>query len=80
MKYMKILKYVNLLLGLAFITAAAGVILSRFGWEAIRGSETVYEIHEFAGTAFILLALLHIFLNRKWLKNVYFKTKKQEKS
>ncbi len=77
---MKILKYVNLLLGLAFITAVAGIIFYRFGLEAIRGSETIYEIHEYAGTALILLALLHIFLNRKWLKSVYFGTKKQKKS
>jgi membrane protein implicated in regulation of membrane protease activity len=73
---MKVLKFINPLLALSFLTAVTGIILYRWGWEAVMGSFLAYNLHQYAGTAFIILAVCHIILNRKWIKNTYFRKKK----
>ena len=73
----KVLKIVNLLLGLGFIVTVVGIILYRFGSEDISGSLIAYNLHQYGGISFIFLAVIHIYLNRKWLKSVYFSRKKE---
>lgn len=76
---MKLLKIINPLLGLAFLGALVGIILYLFGPEPMLGSMTAYNIHQYGGTAFFILGLLHIILNRKWIKAAYFTRKKEKK-
>jgi hypothetical protein len=74
----KLLKFINLLLALAFATTITGIILYLYGPEAILGSMIAYDIHRYGGLSFSLLAFIHIILNRKWIKSMYFSHKSKK--
>ena len=76
MKKQHALRIVNVCLFLAFLSAVVGVALYRWGPEAMRGTETVYQIHTTAGLVFVVLAILHMILNFNWFVTTYFKKKK----
>jgi hypothetical protein len=79
MKKQILMKWINLLLILAFITAAAAVLLYRYGpmeWEWL---DTLSEVHEIAGLVFIGTGLLHLILNWNWIKLQYIKRRKRGK-
>lgn len=66
----KLLKILNPLLFIAFLTALAAVLIYKIAlFPALQGSETVYQIHETAGIVFFLLAILHLTLNWNWVKS-----------
>jgi cytochrome b561 len=71
------LKIINILLFIAFLGAAVGIILYQFGPESMRGSETVYQIHATSGIAFLILAVVHIVMNWKWIRNNILSGKKR---
>jgi hypothetical protein len=67
MKKTTLLKVVNFCIAVLFVvvggTAVAGSIFQM----------PVYVVHQYAGYAFILFALLHIMLNWAWIKSIFFK-------
>ena len=76
MKKQLALRIVNGCLLLAFLCAVLGVLLYRWGPEALQGTETVYQIHTTSGLVFIALAIVHVILNFYWVVTTYFKKKK----
>lgn len=68
MKKASVLRWVNLLLVLLFITQAS----SGIGHEAL--SHEVFEkVHGGGGLLFIVLGLIHLILNWGWVKTQLFK-------
>jgi heme A synthase len=67
---MKNLKVVNLILFIDFsILAITGILNYRIPYE-------IYTvIHPLSGYILITLVIIHITLNRKWIKTSYFKKK-----
>jgi len=76
MKKQGLLKFLNIVLLIAFSLVALSMILYRWGTESLQGSETMVEIHETAGTVFFFVAILHLILNWTWIQNTYLKRKK----
>ena len=62
------LKFINILMFIAFLGASFGIIIYRWGPESMRGTETVYQIHSISGLAFLILAVVHIVLNWNWIR------------
>lgn len=75
MKKQILLKFLNIVLLLAFVTVALSMILYRWGPESIRWSESMYEIHETSGMVFFFMVILHFVFNWTWVRNTYFKKK-----
>jgi hypothetical protein len=76
----KLLKVVNILLFLAFLTTLVGVALYKYPLiPALQGSEGVGELHEIGGMLFFLLALCHLYLNLNWIKSQIFGIKPKGK-
>ncbi len=70
---LKLLKILNPLLFIAFLTALSAVIIYKYALIPIlHESYTVYLIHETAGIIFFLLAILHLILNWNWVKSQIF--------
>lgn len=68
---MKALRIVNFLLALDILLVGLSMLMYK-----ITGGDELYgEIHENAGIVFFVLALFHIYLNRKWIKSAFFKKK-----
>ncbi len=68
MKKASWLKVVNVLLFISFL------------WQAITGFGHSYipyhiyvKIHSNGGIVFVILALIHVWLNRSWVKNILYK-------
>lgn len=61
----KLLKIVNPLLGLSFLTVLTVLGFLKFG----KATKDLVETHEIAGIVFIALLIIHIFLNRRWIIN-----------
>ncbi len=76
MKKQYFLKFLNIILVIAFLLVAISIICYRWGPESIRWSEGLYEIHETFGLIFIFLALFHLVLNWTWIRNTYLKRRK----
>ena len=76
MKKQKALKVVNIFLVLAFLITAISLVFYKIIPSAIQGEEFLYEMHEMAGTIFIIVGLIHLILNFGWIKAMYFKKKK----
>lgn len=76
MKKQKALKIVNIFLVLAFLVTALSLVFYKMIPSAIQGEEFLYEMHELAGTIFILVGIIHLILNFGWIKSMYFKKKK----
>jgi len=60
----KILKILNPLLFLALLVTIVAMVLYK-----VLGADSVREIHEISGTVFFILGLIHVFLNRQWIKS-----------
>lgn len=67
-----ILKYLNPLLGLLFLLQASSGLMLKLAPNKIAG-----EIHELLGPIFVIVVLLHFYLNYNWIKSTYFKGKKK---
>jgi membrane protein implicated in regulation of membrane protease activity len=71
MKKTTLLKIVNLCIAVLFVvvagTAAAATFLQA----------PVYGLHQYAGYAFVLFAVLHIALNWAWIRSNFFKRSKK---
>jgi len=65
----KLLKIVNPLLGLSFLTVLTVLGFLKFG----KVTRALVETHEIAGIVFIALLIIHIFLNRRWIINQFKK-------
>ncbi|MDP8211405.1 MAG: hypothetical protein RAO94_07455 [Candidatus Stygibacter australis] len=76
MKKIKALKVVNIFMVLAFLVTALSLVFYKMIPSAIQGEEFLYEMHELAGTIFILVGIIHLILNFGWIKSMYFKKKK----
>ncbi len=80
MAAVKLLKILNPIMFITFLTAAAAVTLYKYPViTALHESHVVYKIHEIAGIIFILLSILHIILNWNWIKSQIFGIKPQSK-
>ncbi len=62
-----LLRIVNTLLLLAFLGILVSILLRDVLPTPLQGSETAYEMHEWSGRALIVLALAHLWLNRRWI-------------
>ena len=67
---------VNLLLLLAFAGAVAGLLLYMELPTPWRGAMWTYSLHVWSGRAMLLLALVHIGLNWKWIRSRLFPRRK----
>ncbi|MBN2030060.1 DUF4405 domain-containing protein [bacterium] len=76
MKKQSLLKFLNIILVIAFCLVAISIILYRWGPNSIRWDEGLYEIHETFGLIFIFVGLLHLVLNWTWIQNTYLKRRK----
>lgn len=71
MKKNQLLKIVNVLIGLDFLLIVTAAIL-----HDIFIPMGIYEtIHVIPGFVFAGLIMIHVFLNRSWIKSQYFKKK-----
>lgn len=73
MNKMKLLKIVNIVLGISFLLQAISVVFMVLemapGW--------LYKLHAFNGMIFILLVIVHIALNWAWIRVNFFKRKEE---
>jgi len=71
MNKMKLLKIVNIVLGISFLLQAISVVYMVLeiapGW--------LYKLHALNGIVFILLVIVHIALNWAWIRVNFFKKK-----
>jgi hypothetical protein len=66
------LKTVNALIAFAFVILAASAAIAKIVPDL---SESVFEIHIYAGYAFFIFAIAHIALNWSWIKANVFKSR-----
>jgi len=66
----KLLKMVNPVL---FISAVIQIITSILIFSGLLRSKEVAELHEYNGIVFIVLVLIHIYLNWGWVKSQILK-------
>jgi len=69
------LKYLNIILGIAFIGAAGAIFTLKSG---IVSGSVVVEIYEICGILLIIGILGHLTLNWTWVKKVYFSSKSKD--
>ncbi len=62
------LKFINPVLALFFLLTMISMVLYKFGPSSWRGSETLGEVHEFAGIIFFIVALIHLYYNWSWVR------------
>jgi cytochrome b subunit of formate dehydrogenase len=62
------LKFINPILALMFVLTVTFVALYKFGPASLRGSESMGELHEFAGAMFFFVAVIHIYFNWGWIR------------
>ncbi|MDD5491949.1 MAG: hypothetical protein PHV60_04630 [bacterium] len=71
MNKMKLLKIVNIVLGISFLLQAISVVFMVLkmapGW--------LYKVHALNGIVFILLVIVHIVLNWAWIRVNFLKKK-----
>lgn len=80
MSSVKLLKLLNPVMFLAFLTAAVGVVLLKYPIiPSLQGSEIIYNVHVIAGQIFIVLGILHLVLNWSWIKSQIFGIKPKSK-
>lgn len=79
MKKQNMLKIINILLFIAFITTIISIAIYSIIPSNLNGDEVVGEIHETAGMIFAIFAFLHIGFNWKWIKTQIFKKKGEKK-
>ncbi|HPD26442.1 MAG TPA: hypothetical protein PLW05_10580 [Candidatus Marinimicrobia bacterium] len=67
------LKYLNCLMGIAFLGIIVSLFLLKTG---IVTSDAIVEVHEIFGGLLILGIIGHLILNWKWVKQTYSHRKK----
>ena len=67
------LKYLNCLMGIAFLGIIVSLLLLKTG---IVTSEAIVEVHEIFGGLLILGIIGHLIFNWKWFKQTYLRRKK----
>jgi len=77
MKKQSALKIINVILFLSFLLAAVSMILYRWGPADTQGTILLYALHSYSGIVFFILIIIHVLLNGIWIKNNYFKRRKQ---
>jgi hypothetical protein len=70
MKKATLLKIVNLGIALLLVVVAGSAMAA-----SLFHAQT-FELHQYAGYAFVLFAVFHIVLNWTWIKSNFFKRKK----
>ena len=73
MKKTVLLKIINPILALLFITQALSGIFHNFLMEV--SYEAFEVIHEFGGYIFVFLVVVHFTLNWNWIKSTFLKRK-----
>ncbi len=68
----KALKVINILLLIDFLVIGVTAILNNM----IQATGLYFIFHAVPGFLFLVLAVCHLVLNRKWLKTNYFSRKK----
>jgi len=71
---MKSLRIVNVLLGIDFLIIAVTALFNN----PIQYTGYYYFVHAIPGFIFLALVLIHLYLNRRWIKNNYTKKKDQD--
>ena len=66
----KLLKVVNIAL---LVSAVIQIITSLLIFSGVLRSEAVAELHEYNGIVFIVLILIHVYLNLGWIKSQILK-------
>jgi len=66
------LKYLNALMGIAFLGVVGALFLLKTGIVTNFG---IVEVHEVCGMILSLGVIIHLVLNWKWVKQVYFSRK-----
>ncbi len=79
MKKQSMLKIVNVILFIAFITTIISIFIYDIIPSSLNGNEVLGEIHETAGMIFAIFAFVHIGFNWKWIKTQIFKKKGEKK-
>lgn len=74
MKKSALLKIINPILALLFVTQALSGILHDYLMEV--SYETFEIIHGVGGYVLVFLVICHFILNWNWIKNTFFKKKK----
>lgn len=67
----KMLKIVNAALALAIVSLVSSLLLQK-----VTDYSFPYAMHGYSGLAVLSFAAIHIFLNRSWVINTFFKRKK----
>ncbi|MDZ4182066.1 MAG: DUF4405 domain-containing protein [Candidatus Cloacimonadaceae bacterium] len=62
------LKFINPVLFTLFIITMVSMLLYRYGPESMRWSETLGNIHQYAGALFFLCGIIHLFFNWGWVR------------
>ena len=70
----KLLKVVNPVMALAFLSSAAGG-LTRFFAPSVIPYDTFRKIHPIFGLVLVACVICHLVLNWNWIKAVYLKKK-----
>ena len=69
---MQRLKYLNVLMGIAFLGVVGALFLLKTG---IVTNPEIVEVHEACGIILSLGVIVHLVLNWKWIRQVYFSRK-----
>ncbi len=70
MKKNSLLKIVNIILGFSFVALIMTIIL-----KDLMTMKTYGTVHPISGYLFILTAIIHIILNRNWIKKAFISKK-----
>ena len=77
MKKQSMLRILNVLLAVAFLSVSIAVLLYYWGPFDWRGHGVLYILHQVSGISFIVIAILHLILNWNWVLRAYFTKKKK---
>lgn len=74
----KALKFINPILFILLLTVFVSMLLYKLGPDHLKYSESMSELHTFAGVLFFIVGIIHIYLNWSWIKsNLIGKSKKK---
>jgi hypothetical protein len=79
MKNTKILRIINPLMFVAIACNQIAMLLYKTPG-TLQYTESMINLHAWAGRSFVLLAIIHIILNWAWIKSQIFGIKKKKKS
>lgn len=64
----KALKIINPILFALLLTVFLSMILYKFGPAHLKYSESMSDLHTYAGAMFFIVGIIHIYLNWFWIK------------